>query len=188
MPKLLDDADTLMLLESKKGSLNSVRSGVRSWHGFAIHVLGYLPEASIPPVSGRHVMSWLQVFRNAETAYNYQNYLGLFCRVGQMSTTWRTESLSTFIRGLKKRRLMHGTVPSTVKLLLTSAYVEMLVRFSDATQLQVVSVMVLIIWHFLLRVQSEGLGMQAGAVQDGLAKLCQRSEVDGVKFVYAQYL
>ena len=65
----------LVTMAAKEGSLDSVRSGVRSFMGFAIYFLGYLADAVLPPRADEHVLQWLFVFRCLATGINYLAYL-----------------------------------------------------------------------------------------------------------------
>ena len=68
---LFDKRAHLLRLESKRGSLRTVVSGLKAWHGFAEHVLDYPCTATSPPRTDAGV----SVLTNAGTAANYVGFV-----------------------------------------------------------------------------------------------------------------
>ena len=86
----------------------------------------------------------------------------LFSVLHELDTSFYTEGLKLFMKGLRKRRLAQGVIPKACNPLLTSALVKLLVTYFDATEVPELSVLTLISWDFLLRIQSEASGLEVG--------------------------
>ena len=187
---MLRETSALTMMECKKGSLHNVRSGVKSWIAFAKMVLHVEERYCLPPKSDEFVLWWLACFRCPGTAVNYEDYLGFYCKILQLDTSWRSERIRTYIKGLRKRKLKQGIIPKTVQVLIGQTDVEALVTYFDTAKLEALAILTLISWEGLLRVQSEGIPLQAGTASDAylLAKT-RHSAVwvtQGVAFIRLQ--
>lgn len=161
--RTLNKTATLLMLESKHGSLPQVRSAVKSWVAFASTVIDYDPRYSLPPQSDLHFISWLTVFRNPGTASNYADCVRWYCTLLQLPLTWYSDRVTIALRGLRKRRKEQGVEPAKAAFLLTSFLVARLVVFFDGTDRSEISIACLIAWQFLLRCQSELFDLQVGS-------------------------
>lgn len=69
----LQSAGVSLQVSSQLRSLPSVASWLQLWHTFAVSLLRYAPEHTLPPQSSTDVVKFITIFRNAETAANYIN-------------------------------------------------------------------------------------------------------------------
>ena len=60
-----------LFLESRLWSLTSTVSQLKCWRDYATGVLLYKDECTLPPRSSQHVLMWINIFRNGQTAGNY---------------------------------------------------------------------------------------------------------------------
>ena len=72
---LLNTRASLFQLETRRGSLKQVGSGLKRWHGFATLVLEYPEQATLPPRSEADACTLLSLFVNDGTATNYLGYV-----------------------------------------------------------------------------------------------------------------
>ena len=68
---LLADAADLTILEKKRGSLPSVRSGIKAWNAFAFEVLQCPLDKTFPPVCGRDLAIFWEISKNVGIGLNY---------------------------------------------------------------------------------------------------------------------
>ena len=116
------------MMKSKKGSLPSVRSGLKSWVAFANMVLGLPLEEVMPPRTDDQVLMWLACHRNAGTARNYVGYLEFACKVLDLDTAWRSERVHVMIEGMKKSQIL-GILPRTVKVIIDQENINKIVCY-----------------------------------------------------------
>ena len=158
-------------LDCKRSSRAQVTSALRLWHQFAVNVLAYSPEGTLPPSSGQDIEAFVCVFRNPDTAGNYVSHLRWACDHMGVSKAWDTEAVKATLRGAKRRKVrLHGG-PHGAKRLLNTVLLQQLVAAADAENQEEIAVFCLVAWHYLLRVQSECIPLQAGSPADarGLA-------------------
>lgn len=167
--ELLDKRVALLKLEANRKSLATVAAGLKSWHSFAVNVLGYRAEVTLPPRSEMDAMKFLTIFRNAATGCNYIGYVKWTCVYLSLSTTWFGDELKLVMKGAKKWALRCSVTSAVSKKLLDEELVAKLVRLADSRGFHMWSCMALVAWEFLLRVQSEAVGIQAGAPCDATA-------------------
>ena len=106
------------LKQSSRKDKQSLASGLRAWHAFAVSVLGYLADESLPPVCSQHVILYLALFRNAGTAANYVGCIVWACKCWGLGLQWHDDEVKLAIQGLKKQQQqsMQG-IPSNPLLL-----------------------------------------------------------------------
>ena len=158
----LDGAAKRTMKEGRRGSLPSIKSGVRSWLNFGFLVLLIPMQSLLPPDSSTAVLRWLQIFNNMGTALNYLQYLVWICQAENLDLSWYDSQLKLWVRGARKLKL-HAGLKQTERFLLTTTYINMFVRYFDKVCEEAWSILVLTAWSFLLRVASEALDIVAGA-------------------------
>ena len=94
MDSLLDEIAWETRAETNRKSSASVASGLRAWHAFAVHVLDYKPEKTLPPACSAHVQRFIVFFRNAGTAANYVSYINWACKLNNLMTAWRDQAIT----------------------------------------------------------------------------------------------
>ena len=95
-------ADHLMNL-SVQGSYKSVASALRCWHEFAVAMLGYDPESTLPPRCSRDVVLFVGIFRLGKTAQNYIGSIKWACTRLGLAVAWRDAEVALALAGAKKR-------------------------------------------------------------------------------------
>ena len=130
-------------------------------------VLGYKNDATIPPANEGDVLKFITLFRNAGTATNYVGMIARACRLRSLSLDWRGPALKMALQGLKKVEnyghaglLKQPTLLDQVTVMRLVALCHKLQEFQEAAPLFMLA------WDFLLRVQSEAVDLQAGAVHE----------------------
>lgn len=100
-------------LQSQSRSLPSVASGLRLWHAYAVTVLNYVPEHSLPPQSSQDVVKFIALFCNAGAAANHISYLRWACVLHGLSLQWHTGQIAMALKGLKKQssNFLAGVLP-----------------------------------------------------------------------------
>ena len=122
--------------------------------------------------------AYASVFKNAATAANYIGNLRWACVHLHLSMDWDTESLKMTVRNAAKRREPVAGGAAHAKRLLTDGLLQQVVAMADKLGLASFSLLALLSWECLLRVQSEAVGLHAGAACDATALPPQRhSEV-----------
>ena len=146
--------------------MGSTASAVRNWHGFAWHIKGYNPEATLPPRNERQVAQWICLFRNYGTAMNYLCSLKWTCIKHELDVSWYGGFLKTLMKGQKKwsMKMIAGEIDK--QRLLTEEIVSDLVRFCDMMSESDFGTFVLFCWEFLCRVQSEAVPLEVGRSTD----------------------
>ena len=144
-------------------SIPALCSGIRCWHFFACGILGYPPEATLPPKRSLDVQRFMAMFKIGTTGGNYVYHVRNGCKALNLSSAWFDESVAMQIAGAKKQR--HRQLPASItnRALLERENVHALVRYNDTMCLEQNSVLVLASWFFLFRVQSEALLLECGA-------------------------
>ena len=163
---VLETRAAQLRLGTKKGSLKAVASGLRAWHTFAETVLEYPANATLPPRSPDDICCFISVFVNAGTAANYVGYIRWTCLQLELSVLWWTPAVTMTLKGLKVDQLARTGGPSITKFLLPDTVVAQLSALSSVLKEPMVQSLVLVSYIFLLRVQSEGLGLQRGCPGD----------------------
>lgn len=155
-------------LEAQRGSLPSVASGLRCWQAFAVSVLRYPEDSTLPPRSEEDVALYVSVFNNAGTAANYVRYLRWACSELQLDVDWMSPRISAQLKGLEKMhiRLAPDQGP---RCHLTRRLVSQVVQLATSLGDIAFAALVAISWEFLLRVQSEALELTAGSSDSVLA-------------------
>ena len=153
-------------LDSRRLSRPQVVSALRLWHNFAVTVLSYDPECTLPPTVGQDVEAFIGVFRNPDTAANYLSHLRWSCDHLGLCKAWDTDTVRATLKGARRRKVRLFGGPSGAKHLLTKELFQRLVTAADAAGMADTAMLCLVAWHFLLRVQSEGMPMQVGAPAD----------------------
>ena len=164
--QLLEERARLLRVECKKGSLSSVASGLHAWHAFATDILGYSESETLPPKQDVDVCKFLAIFRNPGTAANYVGYLKWACTHFSMVTSWWSPTVTLTLKGMRAEHLRTTGGPALVNVLLTDDWVAKLARLSLAMNQPHVHAAVLVSSVFLLRVQSEAMGLEVGMKRD----------------------
>ena len=153
-------------LETKRSSLSAVGSALRCWHAFAVTVLAYEADKTMPPKCSQDVESWVAVFRNGNTASNYVGYLRWACTHLHISTAWDSRALMDTVRGARKRHeRVHGGTKHAAQFL-TDDLLAKIVNMADTLEMPEFGHFAVVCWEFLLRVQSEAIPMLAGSNND----------------------
>ena len=150
-------------LDCKRLSRAQVASALRLWHSFAVSVLAYDASCTLPPKAGQDLEAFIGVFRNPDTAANYVSHLRWACDHLGMPKTWDTDALKATLKGAKRRKVRLFGGPQGARRLLDKVLFHQLVAAADLAGSEELAVFCLVAWHFLLRVQSECLPLQAGA-------------------------
>ena len=91
---------TMMRREKNAKSTASIQSVPRAWHSFAVSVLQYEPEKTLPPRCSNDVEMYLALFHNAGTAANYLGHLRWVCKEYCLSMRWDCEHLKAQVDGV----------------------------------------------------------------------------------------
>ena len=158
-----------LLAEPLRRNGAAIASGCRKWHAFAVFVLGYLQAATLPPACGEHVVFFVLMFRCGATAANYVNHIVSACKALGLSTAWHTEEVQN-AKVVARARSLRLVLPGYEALVLTWIHVQSLVLFCDSVGSPGRGTLYLVFWEFLLRVQSEGVGLEWGS-PDEIARL-----------------
>lgn len=165
--RLLQQAAALRV-ETQRQSLRSVASGLRAWHQFAVLVLGYAPNLTLPPAAGEDVEQFITIFRNGATASNYVGYVKWVCMHLHLNLDWSTPAVAATLKGSRKRSLrQRGGILADNKLL-TQKMVHSMISLADLQGDQEFATAALVNFEFMLRVQSEGLQIQAGQAEEAV--------------------
>ena len=153
-------------MECKKGSLNSVASGLHVWHAFATDILGYTEDETLPPKHDVDICKFCAIFKNPGTATNHVGYVNWACTHLSMVTSWWSPSVTLTLKGMRVEHLRTTGGPAIAKVLLTVEWVAQLARLSVAMNQPHVHAAVLVSSVFLLRVQSETMNLEVGMKSD----------------------
>ena len=154
-------------IASRQGSKASTASGLRAWHEFAVAVLGYPRESTLPPKSIADVLKFVSVFRCAGTAANYVGAVAWGCRLHDFSLCWHGPQFQMALVGLKKLEITHGPGCLKQQLLLDNVAARQLVSFcTRLPEFRDAALLFLMSWQFLFRVQSEAIPLQAGNMSE----------------------
>ena len=158
----LERARVAALTDSCSASMPSVQSGLRCWEAFASKVLGK-PRGSLPP-SLNELMAWSVMFRCAQTFSNYLGYVRLGCLLENCcASVFSDPALARAKMSITKRNrfssrekmfLQHDTVSR----MLEYGYLE------DPGASEVIGMLFLVTYVFLLRLPSEALPIVRGGV------------------------
>ena len=162
---LLDKKRKQLLVEPVRNSAQQLASGLRAWHLFCVMVLGYSANASLPPASAEHVILFMLMFKNGSTASNYVTHILNGCRAVGLSCTWHDGDVAQakVAARLRSQRLL--VLPAEAPVMQWS-WVKLLVCFCDDAGRRLEATLYLVFWSFLLRVPSEGLGLEFGCAAD----------------------
>ena len=145
----------------------SVRSALNAWHAFATTVLRLPSDATLPPLTGEHVEAFVALFRSGHTASNYVGAIRWACDVRGLPKKWDTDSLKLTIKGAKLQSAAASVQRLAKMLLLSTALVRRLVAFADAAwPASWFPAFILVAWALLLRVQSEAVPLEIGALEE----------------------
>ena len=151
------------LKQSSRKDKKSLASGLRAWHAFAVSVLGYSAEESLPPASSQHVLMFLALFQNAGTAANYVGCIAWACKYWGLGLQWQDDEVKLAMQGLKKQQQQRTCGILSSPLLLDQTTVSRLVAFcTELEQFMEAADLFVLAWQFLLRVQSEGVPIEVG--------------------------
>ena len=153
-------ADELRL-EPLRKNLKSIASGLRTWHFFAL-VLGYEAAHTLPPAQPIHMIAFLTIFRNGGTAANYVNHVVAGCKALGFSTDWHSSEVADAKRNAQLRTARCNLSYRPEMQLLTEELLRWVVALLDNSGKRSRGTQFLVFWCFLLRVQSEGLGLKFG--------------------------
>ena len=159
---LLLEKKRQLLMESVRRNAASIATALRSWHQFAVSVLGYMTLTTLPPQSPEHAVLYLLMFANGATGANYLNSVVLGCKAVGIDTAWHDASVleAKVAARLRSARLHPST--DDADLLISWDVLMQLVTLCDNTGREVIGTLYLVFWEFLLRVQSEGVELEQG--------------------------
>ena len=69
------------------------QAALQAWHAFAVGVLAYPPEASIPPRGSHEVSLFAALFSTRGTAGNYESQIHVQCADNRLDTSWHDVAL-----------------------------------------------------------------------------------------------
>jgi hypothetical protein len=136
-----------------------------------VHVLDYDASATLPPGSAEDICKWLQIFNNAGTASNYLAHVRWACKAYNKGTDWSNSQVTMVLRGLRKMDLRTRLSQIPEKMRLEENDVLRLICLASNLGDNEFSVLACWSYHFLLRVQSEALGLEAGNPADAQTRL-----------------
>jgi hypothetical protein len=142
-----------------------VAAALRHWDKFSKVVLRQAAHRTLPPMNADDVRLWAATFANEDTALNYFSAVKWACELCKMDLSW-VESTKDLRNGIAKKRFqLLGSVVDEIADLLENLWVELVLL---AKHLKLVKIhCALVLWYaFLMRVQSEGIGLQKGAPQE----------------------
>ena len=149
---LLDEVGQRSMIEAIRGSYQSYCSGLKCYAAFC-DALGVCPQF---PASERTAIRFVTLFRNASTAQQYLKHLKWAHRFLRLDCgAWNTDSLKQVIRGISKSGSGAKTKPAA-----TSRQVRDMVKEAVAADDLPVAALMAVARHFMLRVPSEGVGLQ----------------------------
>ena len=158
----LESARVAALTDSCSASMPSIQSGLRCWESFAAKVLGK-PRGSLPP-SLNELMAWSVMFRCSRTFSNYLGYVRLGCLLENWcAAVFNDPALARAKQSITKRNrfssrekmfLQHDTVSH----MLEFCYLE------DPGASEVMGMLFLVTYVFLLRLPSEALPIVRGGI------------------------
>ena len=122
----------MLRLESKKGSLRSVTSVLKAWHGFAEQVLDYPCTGTPPPKTDVDICRFTSVFINAGTAANYVGYVKWACVNFNLTCAWWADLVTLTLKGFRAELLRLNGGPSPAKVLLTDDWVAQVACLADS--------------------------------------------------------
>ena len=156
-------------LESKSRHLSSLRSGLKAWHAFATTVLGYPEYQSFPPRNVEDVVAYRGMFRCAGTAANYIGHLRWLCKIEGYNLEWDGPMLQVALKGVAKAQLKEVSGQLKVKFLLNWDMISKVVSLLDLSPLtEPISVLLLLGWAFLGRMQSEVFPLERGQANESI--------------------
>ena len=166
----LSERGEMMKLASFGGSIDATRSGLKSWHKFALLVWNYPESATLPPKKPAHVISYVTIFSNTGTAYNYVGHIKRGCIYKNYPIEWYTGEVTMALSGLKKICLKWYGGPTRTTFLMTSKMVQMIVGYNTPNGKVQFARCLQLSWQFLLRLKSEAMVVWKGEPAD-LGKL-----------------
>ncbi|CAK0812009.1 unnamed protein product [Prorocentrum cordatum] len=102
------------------------------------------------------------IFRNPYTAANYVGSVLWTCVHLGLSTEWYTEAVKLTLKGAKMVHVAATGGTKRVSQIMNETVVSQLVKLAHFSGEAEVGIIWLLAWEFLLRVQSEAVGLQAG--------------------------
>ena len=153
-------------LQTRKGSLRSVASGLRLWHVSATTLLGYSEDASLPPKSETDVCLFVSIFRNPGTARNYVGHVKWACLYLALPLTWHGSELSMTLQGLNKQyQSARAGALSRRRLMSEELLLRLLILADGISLFLLLGDLLLLGWQALLRVQSEAIPLEYGSYE-----------------------
>ena len=101
--EMMDGMLVQLLAMSRQGSQMSAKSALKHWDAYAQSVLGYAPQATLPPLEAKHVQWWLLSFRNPKTTRTNFGVFKWMCVQRSLSTTWWNASVSLQFKVMAKQ-------------------------------------------------------------------------------------
>ena len=153
-------------LQTRKGSLKSVASGLRLWHVFATTVLGYDEDASLPPKTETDICLFVSIFRNPGTARNYVGHVKWACLYLALPVAWHGSEVSMTMQGLSKQyQSARAGALSRRRLMSEDLLLRLLIMADGISLFLLLGDLLLISWQALLRVQSEAIPLECGSFE-----------------------
>lgn len=131
MQSFLDQRVAQLKLEGHRKSLAKVACGLKSWHAFAVNVLGYQASTTLPPRAEADMTKFLTIFRNAPTGCNYVGYVKWTCLHFCLPTQWFGDKFRLVLKETKKMALPCSVTSAVSRKLLDEALVARLVKVAD---------------------------------------------------------
>ena len=123
----------------------------------------YSESETLPPKPDVDVCKFLAIFRNPGTPANCIGYVKWACTHFSMVTSWYSPTVT--LKGMRAEHLRATGGPALAKVLLTDEWAQ-LAKLSLAMNQPHVHAAVLVSSVFLLRVQSEAMGLEVGMKRD----------------------
>ena len=108
MKQWLEDQSLQLQLYTNRKTLPMVVSGLKCWHNFAVNVLDYHNNATLPPRKCSDVVRYTAVFTNSGTAANYIGHIKKACFLLSLPVeTWYQQPVRVALKGLTKATIDH---------------------------------------------------------------------------------
>ena len=86
-------------------SLGAAVSYLKGWRAYAFGVLNYARESTLPPRSCKHMLMFINIFRNGHSAMNYAGSVRWAGKMRELSESWDQPIIVQVLRGSKKLTL-----------------------------------------------------------------------------------
>ena len=144
---LLFEATDLTVLEKKAGSLMSLRSGVRAWKVVAHEVLNYPVDQNFPPVIGRDLEAFGELFKNVRFALNYVGHVIVAATWARCNLSFVDDHFKSWQTGMRRKKTSRNEVVKHASFLLTTSMVIHVVKYLDAIEHEEAAMLTIQCWQ-----------------------------------------